>query len=83
MFVFHNFMDIPISLRPHIWTYILFKTPEKPDGPQWFARRRFPNPEQLYETWASVERQPYFKNKILQEYAVFEKSFDSVLGEDI
>ncbi len=79
IFVFHNFMDIPISLRPHIWMYILFKTPEKPDDPKWFARRRFPNPERLYEQWAEVERKPYYPDRIIQEYTVFEKTFDSVL----
>jgi zonular occludens toxin Zot len=79
VFVFHNFMDIPISLRPHIWMYILFKTPEKPDGPQWFSRRRFPNPDQFYKKWEEVELKQYHADRIIQEYAVFEKTFDSVV----
>ena len=82
MMVFHNFMDIPISLRPHIWMYILFKTPEKPDGSQWFSRRRFPNPAQLYEKWEAVELKPYHPNRIIQEYTVFEKSFESVINKE-
>ncbi len=82
LFVFHNFMDIPISLRPHIWMYILFKTPEKPDGPQWFARRRFPNPEQLYQKWAEVEEETYYKDRIIQPYTVFEKSFESTIKKE-
>ena len=81
MFVFHNFMDIPVTLRPHIWMYIMFKTPEKPKGPQWFARRRFPNPEQLYEKWAEAEAAEYHRDKIIQHYTIFEKTFDSVLPQ--
>jgi len=79
IFVFHNFMDIPITLRPHIWMYILFKTPEKPDSPKWFARRRFPNPEALYKKWAEAEAAVYSRSKIIQDYTVFEKTFDSVI----
>ena len=83
VFVFHNFMDIPISLRPHIWMYILFKTPEKPDGPAWFARRRFPNPDELYQQWEAVEMKPYYSDRIIQEYTVFEKSFRSVIDQKL
>lgn len=81
MLVIHNFMDIPISVRPHIWVYMMFKTPEKPTSWKWFANRRFPNPQQLYETWRNAELKQHYDDRILQEFTIFRKTFESTIKE--
>lgn len=80
--VFHNFMNIPRLLRPHIWEYIIFKTPEKPDGPRWFEQRGFPHPEQIYRAWEEAELAEYDMRKgvYVQKYGIFRKTFESQLS---
>jgi hypothetical protein len=78
LYVFHNFMDIPLKLRPHIWCWILFRTPEKPDSVKYFRSRQFPNPEALWEKWKKVENSVHDNSAIIQHYEVHRKSFKSV-----
>lgn len=77
-YVFHNFMDIPLKLRPHIWLWVLFRTPEKPKSVNYFHSRMFPNPEALWEKWCKVENSEHDDGKIIQHYEVHKKSFESV-----
>lgn len=77
--VFHNFMDIHVRLRGKVWLYILFRTIEKPDGPNWFGVRQFPNPSQFYEVWKQGEEVDHDPAKIQQNYVLFKKSFTSRL----
>ncbi len=82
MYVFHNFMNIPRLIRPHIWTYVIFRTPEKPKNSKWFAQLLFPNPEEFYRLWCKVERavhKPYNGTPQIQHYEVLEKSFKSTI----
>ena len=78
MYVFHNFMDIPLKLRPHIWVYILFRTPEKPKDVGYFRQRQFPNPEAFWEKWKLVENSIHDPSAIIQHYQIHKKTFTSV-----
>lgn len=80
--IFHGFMDVPKSLRPHIWTWVIFRTPDFWRHWRDLEEKGFPNSRELYECWKDVEKSIHDPSKKMQYHRIYEVEFKSRLGQE-
>lgn len=77
-----NLMHLPHILRPHFWRWVMFKTPETPNGPRWFEQRGFPQPKEMWETWKKVAMMHPVPTEKIQPFVTYEKTHEAMTFND-
>jgi hypothetical protein len=81
-FVFHRLKDVPRSLRQLISVWVLFRTPDHPDGGvKWFIRNDFPMPSELWVAWQEVEATKHQPTSRIQAHKIVVQTYDSRISD--
>jgi hypothetical protein len=74
-FCIHRLDEVHRKMRPHCWSYVLFKSDEQNvKGAEWFEKNGFPpDHTEFYNLWLKVQKFPYLRAARQQYCEIFIK----------